>query len=150
MWCQLQLYCIQQCICATTRSDILLSCIALCSGWVAILKCIIVIYCSIPLDSTVTAIPSTVLNVFPYNMFILTCSVVVYPTTTPIVTYQWTGNNVPMINTSSVSVLSNTVGSSYYQCNVTVTVSLLNTVISSSTAEVTVKGTWENIQENLC
>ena len=107
------------------------------------LKCIIVFHCHIriPLDSTVTAVPSIVLNVFPYNMFILTCSVVVYPTTTPIVTYQWTGNNVPMTNTSSVSVLSNTVGSSYYYCNVIVTVSLLNTVISSDSAAVTVKGT---------
>ena len=84
-----------------------------------------------------------VLDVFPYNKVSLTCSVVVYPTTTiHSAIYQWTGNNAPQSSTSTptVSVLATSAGKSSYQCHVNVSVSQLNTAVTSTSTTVTVKG----------
>ena len=100
-------------------------------------------------ESTITSFPNIVLDVFPYNKFSLTCHVMVYPTTTiHSAIYQWTGNNAPQSiysNTSStVSVLATSAGKSTYQCHVNVTVSQLNTAVTSTSTTVNVKGLKNN------
>ena len=105
---------------------------------------IICVYAPYP-ATTITSFPNMVLNVFPYNKFSLTCSVAVYPTTTiHSAIYQWTGNNAPQSNysnkSSTVSVLATSAGKSTYRCRVNVTVSQLNTVVTSTSTTVNVKG----------
>ena len=92
------------------------------------------------LDSTAMATPSTVLDVSPYNNFSLSCSISVNPSTTPNITYQWTGDNVAQPNTANTSASTTTAGSPSYQCNATVNVPLLNQVVTSDTTTVTVRG----------
>ena len=86
------------------------------------------------------ATPSTVLDVPPYNTFSLSCSVSVNPPTTHTITYQWTGDNVVQPDTANTTVSATTAGSSSYQCNATVNVSMLNPVVASNTTTVTVRG----------
>ena len=92
------------------------------------------------LDSTAMATPSTVLDVCPYNNFSLSCSVSVNPSTTPNITYQWTGDNAVQPDTANTTASATTAGSSTYQCNATVVVSMLNPVVTSNTTTLTVRG----------
>ena len=92
------------------------------------------------LDSTAMATPSTVLDASPYSNFSLSCSVFVNPPTTPNITYQWTGDNVSQPDTANTAASATTAGSSSYQCNATVMVSMLNPVVTSNTTTVTVRG----------
>ena len=101
-------------------------------------------------ESTITSFPNMVLDVFPYNKFSLTCHVMVYPTTTVhSAIYQWTGNNAPQSNFSNtsptVSVLSTSAGKSTYQCRVDVSVSQLNTAVTSTSTTVNVKGIKQSL-----
>ena len=97
-----------------------------------------------PPDSSVTATPSTVLNVFPYSNFTLYCNVTLFPVgTNPSTTsYQWMGEGVMTMNDSNLPVqLPSSVsdGTFTYQCSATVTVSGMSTqTIASDT--VTVRG----------
>ena len=100
--------------------------------------CVLIMYHS--LDSTAMATPSTVLDVSPYNNFSLSCSVSVNPSTTPTITYQWTGDNVAQPNTANTAALATIAGSSSYQCNATVMMSMLNPVVTIDTTTVTVRG----------
>ena len=101
--------------------------------------CVLIMYHS--LDSTAMATPSTVLDVSPYNNFSLTCSVSVNPSTpTPNITYQWTGDNVAQPDTANTSASTTTAGSSSYQCNAIVMVSILNPVVTIDNTTVTVRG----------
>ena len=102
------------------------------------IHCVLIVYHS--LDSTAMATPTTVLDVSPYNTFSLNCSVSVNPSTTPTITYQWTGDNVTQTDTANTTASATTTGSSSYQCNATVTVSMLNPVVTSDTTAVTVRG----------
>ena len=95
--------------------------------------------CCVSPGSTVTASPTTVLDVSPYNNFTLTCSITVTPSVTSI-SYVWSGNHVITMNSSTITVLSTTTGTSSYQCSATVTVSGLSPVTAVSSDNVTVGG----------
>ena len=101
-------------------------------------------------ESTITSFPNIVLDVFPYDKFCLTCHVTVYPTTIiHSAIYQWTGNNAPQSNYSNtsptVSVFSTSAGKFTYQCHVNVTVSQLNTAVTSTSTTVNVKGIKQSL-----
>ena len=95
--------------------------------------------CCVSPGSTVTASPVTVLDVSPYNNFTLTCNVTVTPPVT-FISYVWSGMNVITMNSSTITVLSTTTGTSPYQCSATVTVSGLTPVTAVNSTMVTVGG----------
>ena len=96
--------------------------------------------CCVSPGSTVTASPTTVLDVSPYNNFTLTCTGTVTPSVTPTISYVWSGNHVTTMDSSTITVLSTTTGTSPYQCSATVTVSGLTPVTAVNSTIVTVGG----------
>ena len=90
----------------------------------------------VSLDFTVTATPSTVLDISPYNNFTLSCTVTTNPAIT-LIAYQWAGISVSSVNSATITVYSSTPGQFSYQCSATV--AQLSTVPTANTT-MTVRG----------